>query len=84
MTQETYLVARKRHQAALATLGWKLSGDLKVPYATSPQGDMRIWFRPQAAWSSYSPPRCAAHSLAGARSLHADIRGLSTTELIAT
>ena len=50
--------------------GWTLKRELKVPHATNPARDVRIWLRPQAVWVSRGP----AHSLSQARSLHVDSR----------
>lgn len=38
----------------LARNGWKLSDrNLKIPHATSPSGEVRLWFKPQAIYYSY-------------------------------
>jgi hypothetical protein len=37
--------AMRRLHAALVLRGWKLNTDLKVPHATSPDGEFRLWFK---------------------------------------
>ena len=46
----TYAVARANILSALRAQDWTLSGDLKVPHATSPDGAIRFWFRSQAVY----------------------------------
>lgn len=50
--------------------GWKVKRHLKVPHATSPHGDVRLWFKPQAIYFSGGE----GTSLNQARSIHGDIR----------
>ena len=48
----TYAKAQEMIMKELAALGWKLSGPLKIPHATSPSGQFRLWFKAQAIYSS--------------------------------
>lgn len=65
----TFAQARGVLLAHLKTKGWAVSEHLKVPHATSPDGRVRLWFKPQAVWVSVG-----SHTLANARSLWLDIR----------
>jgi hypothetical protein len=64
--------------AGLESEGWKVKKDLKVPHATSPNGDIRLWFKPQAIWMSGG----IVHDLAHARSIFVDPRGTTVKGLI--
>lgn len=44
----TYEAARKGILSVLRSRGWSDNVNLKTPYATSPNGLLRLWFRPQA------------------------------------
>lgn len=66
----TFPVARKALLEYLAREGYTLSGNLKVPHATSRNGNVRFWFKPQAVYVTVG----TAHSMNGARSTHDDIR----------
>lgn len=70
MTRKTYQVAQCEILVYLAELGWTVKDRLKVPHATSPDGGLRLWFRPQAV--RYT--RGNAHVLGNAHSLFVDIR----------
>ncbi len=48
----TYKKAQAGILDALAARGWKVRRDLKTPYATNPDGGLRLWFKPQAVWYS--------------------------------
>lgn len=37
---------------ALREAGWTVKSDLKVPHATSPDGELRLWFKAQAVHST--------------------------------
>ena len=76
---ETYKAARIRLMKELGDAGWTLSPlTLKVPHATSPHGDVRFWFKPQAIW--YSVGRYP--DLSSARSTFMDMRRLDAQILI--
>jgi len=48
--------------------GWRLSlRSLKIPHATSPDGWLRLWFKPQAIYYT-----AGSHNFGDARSLHED------------
>lgn len=44
----TYDAARQGIFAVLRSRGWALNVGLKTPHATSPNGLLRLWFKPQA------------------------------------
>lgn len=45
----TYKQAKFLHIEQLCNMGWTISDmQLKVPYATSPCGHYRLWYKPQA------------------------------------
>lgn len=46
--QKTFEQARQGIFAELQRRGWALKTGLKTPRATSPSGNFRLWFRPQA------------------------------------
>ena len=48
--QPTYAVAQRSIMDDLATHGWRVSRQLKIPHATSPDGRTRLWFKTQALW----------------------------------
>jgi len=76
---KTFSEARTGLMDYLAKEGWKLSDrSLKVPHATSPDGDLRIWFKPQAIWFSVG----GRHNLQGARSIHTDIRHTEPVKVV--
>lgn len=66
----TYKAARESLLKAFAAHGWTVRPGLKVPHATSPDGTLRYWLKPQAVWVS----RGTSHALAGARSTFEDMR----------
>jgi hypothetical protein len=47
---ETYAAANARLLAELARLGWATEPKLKIPHATNPGKDVRIWFKAQATY----------------------------------
>lgn len=48
----TYDSARRDILAVLRDAGWVVKSDLKVPHATSPDGELRLWFKAQAVYST--------------------------------
>ncbi len=70
-----YARARQLLFQGLADAGWQLSGQLKVPHATSPDGTVRVWFRPQSVYLAVGDGRTAP-TFGGARSMWIDIRAL--------
>lgn len=52
--------------------GWEVKEGLKIPHATSPDDDVRVYFKTQAVYYDRGPP----YSYKSARSLHIDIRDL--------
>lgn len=47
---KTYVQAKQDIMNYLQSSGWGVKANLKVPYATSPDGYTRIWFKPQGVW----------------------------------
>lgn len=61
---KTYAKAKDDIMAYLDKKGWKVQKGLKVPHATSPDGDLRLWFKGQSIHTSEGNN----HSLGSARS----------------
>lgn len=58
--------------------GWQTSSPtLKVPHITSPDGNTRLWFKPQAVYFTVGK-----HNMGDARSLHMDIRDDSPEQIM--
>lgn len=73
----TYAEARANLINYLQNKEWTISKPLKIPYATSPNGRIRLWFKPQAIWYTLGK----YHEFSSARSLHGpDIRSMSPAE----
>jgi len=72
--RKTFLEARAEILEHLKKERWKVVDGLKVPHATSPDGTIRVWFKAQAVYVSYSSGRAGGHNLNHARSLWFDIR----------
>ncbi len=70
MANETYVAARARLLRELAARGWRTQPGLKVPWAESPDGRAKLWFKAQAVYQ-------------GAHTLGIDIRGMSVQTLLA-
>lgn len=73
----TFKQATAMHLNNLRVYGWTVRDGLKIPHATAPDGSVRIWFKPQAVYAS------AGSDFGGARSLHADMRNVTTASLLA-
>jgi hypothetical protein len=71
----TFKVAKAAILDYLRKEGWKMSGPLKIPHATSPDGKLRFWFKSQAVHYSWEK-----HKAGNARSLDLDIRRMSPEE----
>lgn len=69
----TYKAAAIQHLDTLRSMGWRTQPGLKVPWALSPDGDVKLWFRPQAVYVGHSRPSL---------SLHVDMRSAPTEALI--
>ena len=74
----TYAEAKAIHLQNLAALGWTVKPNLKVPHATSRDGQVRLWFKPQAVWASYG----VGHELGNARSIFVDTKTANTQQII--
>lgn len=77
---KTYAKAQEDIMTGLRKNGWAVVPHLKIPHATSPQGDVRLWFKPQAIYMSYGP---GLTNFGSARSTwSADYRGTPTEEMV--
>lgn len=77
----TFEQARQALYEHLRSVGWEVVTTdrrtlrfMKVPHATSPDGRVRIWFKPQAVWVSCTTLHRPRHDMGDARSLWMDIR----------
>lgn len=78
----TYAVARAQIINALRADGWDVRADLKVPHATHPNGDFRLWFKTQAIY--FTAGRHGLTSMANAHSIGiGDIRAMSVDAVLA-
>lgn len=87
MAKETFDAAKRRILEGLQALGWSVSGPLKIPHATSPDGEVRLWFKPQAVWLSQAhggphAHRGGKHELGNARSIFVEVRGTDVADLV--
>lgn len=83
MPKKTYAQARKEIFQYLKSLDWDLSlPSLKVPYATSPDGTIRLWFKPQAVYFTQS--NRGSHQFSNARtfSYDFDYRSMSPANFV--
>lgn len=76
MSTMTYRAATTAHLTALTGMGWTVRSDLKVPHATAPDGSVRMWFKPQAILAG------PGTDMGVARSLHSDMRTVTTVMLV--
>lgn len=74
----TFKAAKEALMRYLSKQGWTIKTGLKVPYATHPDGDLRLWFKKQAIYYSLGN----MHSMKGAHSTHVDVRGMSPAEFV--
>lgn len=80
--QQTFQQSREAILDFLEHEGWKLSSkSLKIPYATSPDGTLRLWFKAQAVYVTQG----LDHEFKEARTLSydLDIRKLTPPEFVA-
>ena len=79
MPNRTFLQARRDILDTLEHNGWQLSDrHLKVPHATSPNGEIRLWFKPQAVYVSHGTDFKYARTFA----YDLDIRRISAEHFI--
>jgi len=70
----TFQAAQAAIMALLEKERWKVTRGLKIPYATSPSGELRLWFKAQAVYFTEVPdPRVARHEFGAARTLSYDL-----------
>lgn len=75
---KTYAQIHQEYKDLLKDKGWTLSGPLKIPYATSPSGKTRVWFKPQAVYLSVG---LTAKDFGSARTLtYDDLKTVSPEE----
>lgn len=80
----TYAVARADILRALRSDGWDVRENLKVPHATHPSGEFRLWFKTQAIYFATGDRRRGCGSLSDAQSLWiGDIRTMPVAEVLA-
>lgn len=80
----TYAIARADILRALRADGWDVRENLKVPHATHPNGDFRLWFKTQAIYFTTGDRRRGCGSLSDALSLWiGDIRTMPVAEVLA-
>lgn len=67
---KTYVQAKADTLKHLESKGWKMSpGNLKIPHATSPDGETRLWFKAQAVYYT----RGNKHDFKNARTMSYDL-----------
>jgi len=73
----TYAQAQAEILAHLRARGWTVRSDLKIPHATSPDGELRLYFKPQAVYYTQGN----RHEFKNARSTWvSDIRKLTPAQ----
>lgn len=77
---KTFPQAKEEILKYLQTKGWKVVPNLKVPHATNPEGDLRVWFKPQTVYYT----KGNNHTLGGARtvSYNFDIRQMDGPKFV--
>jgi len=86
--RKTFAQARSEILDRLQSSGWALKRNLKVPHATSPDGDLRLWFKTQAVYATCDRSRSSfgnQHKFTNARSITGesiDIRDEDVTRFI--
>lgn len=71
---KTYTQAQRDILENLAANGWQVSAALKIPHATSPNGRLRLWFKPQAVWyTKLKPGERERHNFKDARTISYDL-----------
>lgn len=78
----TFDEAKKALFEHLKSEGWKVAEGLKIPHATSRDGETRLWFKSQAVYMSRVIGRGGSHNMQGARSIHVDIRDLTPEQFM--
>ena len=59
--------------------GWAVKAHLKIPHATDPWGELRLWFKKEAIYFECGSP----FRFGDARSLHVDAREVNPAGLVA-
>lgn len=81
----TYPEARSNIFKELTNHRWALSStSLKIPHATSPDGKIRLWFKPQAVWMSTVEHHGQRHNYKDAHTISydLDIRKVDPTKFV--
>lgn len=76
--RETYAASHRRLLGYLRAQGWTVADRLRVPHATDPWEDTRLYFKAQAVYKDDGKP----FKLNNARSLWVETRGLSGPALL--
>lgn len=74
----TFMAKRTELLAHLKKEGWAVVDGLKVPHATSPDKQSRLWFKTQAVLMSHG----VKHALGDARSMWSDIRTMTVEDFM--
>jgi len=76
----TFDDARKDIFDLLKREGWKVVEGLKIPHATSPNGELRLWFKKQAVYFTEGN----SHTFGGARTITygLDIRKMTAEQFL--
>ncbi len=85
MAKKTYAQARQEILDYLKSVDWDVSlPTLKVPYATSPDKTIRLWFKPQAVY--FTQADTGAHHFSNARTVAYDFdyRSMSPADFLET
>lgn len=80
----TYPQAQAAIFSHLTSQKWTVNSKLKIPHATSPDGKLRLWFKPQAVHYTYDPAFRPTHTFGDARTIdyELDIRKLSPEDFV--
>ena len=79
----TYAAAKSALLDDFARIGWTVKKDLKFPHATSPDGAVRFWFKPQGVHFTVVIGG-GRHDMGNARTLSydQDIRVMTVDDII--
>lgn len=75
----TFQQAHAKLLSDLQAKGWSVKTALKVPHATSPNGQVRFWFHPQSIYYTSGNQHVGNDS----RSLHVNSKEITADQLIA-
>lgn len=75
----TFKAAKARLLDYLVKQGWTVQTNLKIPHATNPSGDLRLWFKGQSIHYSIGAD---LKNFRSARSTFVDVRAMSPAEFV--